>query len=169
VIVKDTHTIHSVREFHRAFSHPIAKTPCIPTPEVRALRLKLIAEELCELADAWGFSMVVNSHPFDTPAEQGNRVSCVPSPGAVVSLVEAADALGDLDYVVQGANLVAGYPAVKVLAAIQASNMSKLGADGKPVKRADGKIMKGPNYFKPDIAAVLQPYADNPDLDVAQT
>lgn len=72
-----------------------------------------------------------------------------------VDLIEAADALGDLDYVVQGSNISFGFPSEAILEEIHASNMSKLGEDGKPIYREDAKVLKGPNYFKPNIARVM--------------
>ena len=73
-------------------------------------------------------------------------------------MVEVADALGDMLYILCGTILEHGmqYKIEEVFEEIQRSNMSKLGADGKPIYRADGKVLKGPNYFKPDIAAILK-------------
>lgn len=141
------HTIHKVREFHEAFDHPIADKVDDMTPEVRALRVRLIAEELAELCHAWGVNLsmtVLAAEPEET-----DQLSVIPLQTFEVDHVEGADALGDLDYVVQGANLVAGYPSEAVLDEIHLSNMSKLGEDGKPIKREDGKILKGPNYYAP--------------------
>ncbi|WP_411031389.1 hypothetical protein [Spongiimicrobium sp. 3-5] len=72
-------------------------------------------------------------------------------------LVEVADALGDMLYILCGTILEHGmqYKIEEVFAEIQQSNMSKLDADGKPIYREDGKVLKGPNYFKPDIKTVL--------------
>ena len=72
-----------------------------------------------------------------------------------VDLIETADALGDLKYVVEGAALVFGIPLEPVFMEIHRSNMSKLGTDGKPIYREDGKVLKGPNYTPPNVAAVL--------------
>ena len=69
--------------------------------------------------------------------------------------VAAADALADLVYVVYGMALETGIDLAAVLAEVQRSNMSKLGADGRPVYREDGKVLKGPGYFPPDVAGVL--------------
>jgi len=69
--------------------------------------------------------------------------------------VGVADALGDIVYVVYGMALELGIPLAEVLAEIQASNLSKLGSDGKPVYREDGKVLKGPDYFPPDIPKAL--------------
>jgi len=73
-------------------------------------------------------------------------------------LVEVADALGDMLYILCGTILEHGmqYKIEEVFNEIQRSNMSKLGVDGKPIYREDGKVLKGPNYFKPDISAILE-------------
>lgn len=73
-------------------------------------------------------------------------------------LVEVADALGDMLYILCGTILEHGmqYKIEEVFNEIQRSNMSKLGADGKPIYREDGKVLKGPNYFKPNIKEVLE-------------
>jgi predicted HAD superfamily Cof-like phosphohydrolase len=72
-------------------------------------------------------------------------------------LVEVADALGDMLYILCGTIIEHGMQdkIEAVFNEIQRSNMSKLGADGKPIYREDGKVLKGPNYFKPDIKGVL--------------
>ena len=72
-------------------------------------------------------------------------------------LVEIADALGDMMYILCGTILSHGLQnkIEEIFQEIQSSNMSKLGSDGKPIFRQDGKILKGPNYFKPDIASIL--------------
>jgi predicted HAD superfamily Cof-like phosphohydrolase len=73
------------------------------------------------------------------------------------NLVEVADALGDMLYILCGTILEHGmqYKIEEVFEEIQRSNMSKLGEDGKPIYREDGKVLKGPNYFKPNIVAIL--------------
>jgi predicted HAD superfamily Cof-like phosphohydrolase len=70
-------------------------------------------------------------------------------------LVEIADALGDMLYILCGTIIEHGLQdkIVAVFDEIQRSNMSKLGQDGKPIYREDGKVLKGPNYFKPDISS----------------
>lgn len=72
-------------------------------------------------------------------------------------LVEVADALGDMLYILCGTILEHGmqYKIEEVFEEIQKSNMSKLGADGRPIYREDGKVMKGPNYFKPNIQSIM--------------
>ncbi|CAM3551137.1 nucleoside triphosphate pyrophosphohydrolase family protein [Zobellia roscoffensis] len=73
-------------------------------------------------------------------------------------LVEVADALGDMLYILCGTILEHGmqHKIEEVFNEIQRSNMSKLGADGKPIYREDGKVLKGPNYFKPNISEILK-------------
>ena len=73
-------------------------------------------------------------------------------------IIEVADALGDMLYILCGTILEHGmqYKIEEVFEEIQKSNMSKLGADGKPVHRQDGKVLKGPNYFKPDIRSIME-------------
>ena len=72
-------------------------------------------------------------------------------------LVEVADALGDMLYILAGTIIEHGmqYKIAEVFDEIQRSNMSKLGEDGKPIYREDGKVLKGPDYFKPNIQEVL--------------
>ncbi|MDX5404994.1 MAG: nucleoside triphosphate pyrophosphohydrolase family protein [Bacteroidota bacterium] len=73
-------------------------------------------------------------------------------------LVEIADALGDMMYILCGTILKHGLQNVieEVFEEIQRSNLSKLGADGKPIYREDGKVLKGENYFRPDIRGILE-------------
>jgi predicted HAD superfamily Cof-like phosphohydrolase len=72
-------------------------------------------------------------------------------------IIEVADALGDMLYILCGTIITHGMQHVidQVFEEIQSSNMSKLGSDGKPIYREDGKVLKGPNYFRPDIAKIL--------------
>ena len=72
-------------------------------------------------------------------------------------MTEVADALGDMLYILCGTILEHGmqYKIEEVFEEIQRSNMSKLGADGKPIYREDGKVLKGPNYFKPNLKEIL--------------
>ena len=148
------HAYHDtpVREFHEVFDHPVSYDPkSIPDIKVRVLRVQMLASELVELARAMGVRLVVDS---EVSGNEDDAVVCQAGTEAY-DQVEAADALGDLRYIVDGGNLVCGFPGDLVLREIHASNMSKLGADGQPVRREDGKILKGPNYRKPDIKAVL--------------
>lgn len=119
-----------VAEFHEKFGHPVSETPGLIPDDRADLRWNLIYEELNELEYA---------------QSEGD-------------LVEIADALGDLLYVVYGAALEYGIDLDDVVEEIHRSNMKKLGADGKPVPHptVPGKIGKGPNYSPPDIARVLR-------------
>ncbi len=123
--------IASVREFHDAFGIANASRPTGAIGERDALlRYKLIREENEEYLDA---------------AMRGD-------------LVEVADALGDILYILCGTLLKHGleHKIDEVFREIQRSNMSKLDADGRPIYRDDGKVLKSDRYFKPDIAAILQ-------------
>ena len=73
------------------------------------------------------------------------------------NMVEVADALGDMLYILCGTIIEHGmeHKIDEIFREIQNSNMSKLGADGSPIYREDGKVLKGPNYFKPDIEGIL--------------
>jgi len=75
-----------------------------------------------------------------------------------MTIVEVADALGDMLYILCGTMIEHGLQdkMAKVFDEIQESNMSKLGEDGQPIYREDGKVLKGPNYFKPDISKILE-------------
>jgi len=120
-----------VRAFHDAFGIANANAPIGGIGDREALlRYKLIREENEEYLDA---------------ALRGD-------------LVEVADALGDILYILCGTLLKHGleHKIDEVFREIQRSNMSKLGADGKPIYRDDGKVLKGPGYFRPDIAGALK-------------
>jgi predicted HAD superfamily Cof-like phosphohydrolase len=118
-----------VREFMDAFGQEVKPSPELPSEDIQHLRLELIAEELNELYDALEDK----------------------------DLVEVADALTDILYVTYGAGLAFGIDLDKCFAEVQRSNMTKLGDDGKPIYREDGKIMKGPNYEQPDLRKIVFP------------
>jgi len=122
--------IKAVHEFHTAFGLGIQNSPTAELEINRnLLRYKLMREENEEYLDA-----------------ANNK-----------DLVEVADALGDMLYILCGTIIEHGmqHKIEEVFNEIQRSNMSKLGADGKPIFREDGKVLKGPNYFKPDINSIL--------------
>lgn len=133
-----------VREFMEKFGHPVYDRPTVIDDEDwLTMRLELIREELCELYEACGY-------------ESGElRDAYVPRQMATVDLVAVADALGDLEYVVNGAALGMGLNLPLVVAEIHRSNMTKLGADGKPIYREDGKILKGEHYEPPQLRLIL--------------
>ena len=122
--------IKAVHEFHKAFGLGIQNSPTAQLEFNRnLLRYKLMREENEEYLDA-----------------ANNR-----------DLIEVADALGDMLYILCGTIIEHGmqHKIEEVFDEIQKSNMSKLGTDGKPIYREDGKVLKGPNYFKPDINSII--------------
>jgi predicted HAD superfamily Cof-like phosphohydrolase len=139
-----------VRQFHEVYEQPIGNKPAPIDPQRLILRLQLIAEEFVELLEACG----VRDGDIDSLRSDLNFF--IADRADNFDMVEAADALGDIAYVVEGMNLELGIDSAKVLDEIQRSNLSKLGEDGKPICRADGKIQKGPNFKEPDIARVLR-------------
>jgi len=112
-----------VKAFMLAFGQACPDRPAFPDEATMNLRLKLIAEEVAEFAES-----VQNE-----------------------DLVNAAKELSDILYVVYGAGIAMGLDLDEVFAHVHDSNMSKLGADGKPVYREDGKVIKGPHYYSPDL------------------
>ena len=164
-----------VTEFHKAFEQDIGEKPAVPSDDVVRLRVSLIMEEAFEAFEAF-HQLGENGGEFafgdalgkvggdvgedvdtDQIGEAKKRVqelikALVPS----MNLVEFVDACQDLDYVVEGARLTCGVNGEPCAAEVHRSNLSKLGADGKPVIRADGKRLKGPNYSPPDLASVLK-------------
>ncbi|MFV2142765.1 MULTISPECIES: pyrophosphohydrolase domain-containing protein [Isoptericola] len=139
-----------VREFHEAFGVPVNDgVPDLALPEDRLrLRYRLVAEEFAELTGA-----VLGQRARDVVEQAVATVVDGPTDGA--DLVGTADATGDLRYVLHGLELECGIPGDEVFAAIHASNMAKLGADGHPVRRADGKVLKPEGWRPPDVAGVL--------------
>lgn len=122
--------LKAVQEFHEAFGLGVQQKPIAELSESKIkLRYDLMAEENDEYLEA---------------AKDND-------------LVEVADALGDMLYILCGTILEHGmqYKIEEVFEEIQKSNMSKLGANGEPIYREDGKVMKGPNYFKPNISEII--------------
>ena len=122
--------LKAVEEFHKSFGLGVQNNPKANLPlDKIELRFNLMAEENEEYLEA---------------AKNND-------------LVEVADALGDMLYILCGTILKHGMQdkIAEVFQEIQRSNMSKLDADGKPIYREDGKVMKGPNYFKPNILKIL--------------
>lgn len=144
-----------VVEFHETFGVPVAWKPTVPPVDRIKLRIELIKEELIELIEACGMLEGI------APALEQPLNPC-----REVNLLEVADALTDLRYVVDGACLEFGLPAEKLLREVHRSNMSKLGSDGKPVLREDGKILKGPNFTLPDLKSILDLYSQLPNAGV---
>ena len=122
--------LSAVTVFHKAFGLGVNNTPTTDVDEsTMNLRFSLMDEENKEYLEA-----IKNN-----------------------DIIEVADALGDMLYILCGTIITHGMQDVidEVFEEIQRSNMSKLGSDGKPIYREDGKVLKGPNYFKPDIAKTL--------------
>ena len=123
--------LKAVQEFHQAFGLGVNSAPVAKLSDNKLkLRFDLMAEENEEYLEA---------------AKEND-------------LVEVADALGDMLYILCGTILEHGmqHKIEEVFNEIQRSNMSKLGADGKPIYREDGKVMKGPNYFKPKLHDIVK-------------
>ena len=116
-----------VEDFMEAMGQEVNAVPTFPEDEIQRLRLDLIEEELDEL-----------HYAIDNK-----------------DMVEIADALGDLLYVVYGAGHAFGIDLDECFKEIHASNMSKLGPDGKPIKREDGKVLKPDTFFPPDLKTIL--------------
>ena len=113
-----------VGTFMKTFGQEVKTKPSFSTDKINKLRLDLIKEELTELTEA-----------------MNNK-----------DLLEVADALTDILYVTYGAGHAFGIDLDKCFQEVQNSNMSKLDENGKPIYNEHGKVMKGPNYFKPDLS-----------------
>jgi ADP-ribose pyrophosphatase YjhB (NUDIX family)/NTP pyrophosphatase (non-canonical NTP hydrolase) len=130
------HASEMVREFHRAFDVPVAAV-ANPRPAEWADRISFLREEFDEYVEA---------------ARAGD-------------LAAVADALADMVYVIHGTALAYGIPLDEVVAEVHRSNMSKLGPDGRAILRVDGKVVKGPGYEVPEIAAIVDRPAGRSDRD----
>jgi predicted HAD superfamily Cof-like phosphohydrolase len=115
---------NKVGTFMKTFGQEVKTKPSFSSDKINKLRIDLIKEELEELQEA----MKNND------------------------LLEVADALTDILYVTYGAGHAFGIDLDKCFDEIQNSNMSKLGENGEPIYNESGKVMKGPNYFKPDLS-----------------
>jgi len=113
-----------VEVFMKTFGQEVKANPSFSTEKINKLRIELIKEELEELVEA-----------------MKNK-----------NLLEVADALTDILYVTYGAGHALGVDLDKCFDEVQNSNMSKLDENGKPIYNETGKVMKGPNYFKPDLS-----------------
>ena len=117
-----------VKTFMQTFGQEVKTKPSFSTDKINDLRYNLIKEELSELKEA-----------------MYNK-----------DLLEVADALTDILYVTYGAGIAFGIDLDKCFDEVQNSNMSKLGENGKPIYNEAGKVMKGPNYFKPDLSKFIK-------------
>jgi predicted HAD superfamily Cof-like phosphohydrolase len=122
------HPFEQVKEFHRVYNVPMLAEPALPSAQRRSLRMSLLREEFTEYEEA----------------EAQN------------DLVEIADALGDIVYIVMGTALEYGLPLDEIFNEIHRSNLSKLCPEtGKPLYREDGKVMKSSAFTPPDIETIL--------------
>ena len=115
---------NKVGTFMKTFGQEVKTEPSLSTEKINKLRIDLIKEELQELTEA------INNK----------------------DLLEVADALTDILYVTYGAGHAFGIDLDKCFEEVQNSNMSKLGENGEPIYNESGKVMKGPNYFKPNLS-----------------
>ena len=115
---------NKVGTFMKTFGQEVKSKPSFSTDKINKLRINLIKEELDELKEAMDNN----------------------------DLLEVADALTDILYVAYGAGHAFGIDLDKCFDEVQNSNMSKLGEDGEPIYNESGKVMKGPNYFKPNLS-----------------
>lgn len=127
-----------VREFHEAFGLGVSDGPSRVPWTLEAMRRDILLEEVEEYREA------LQMHRGTSPR---NRDAAI------------ADALADIVYVAYGTALEYGWDLDKILAEVHESNMSKLGDDGKPIYRKDGKVLKGPNYHPPRIKELI--YGDD--------
>ena len=114
--------------FMKTFGQEVKNQPSFSSEKINNLRYDLIKEELAELKDAMEKK----------------------------DLLEVADALTDILYVTYGAGHAFGIDLDKCFEEVQSSNMSKLDENGKPIYNESGKVMKGPNYFKPDLSKFVR-------------
>lgn len=141
-------TEHRTIEFHQAFGHPVRSNPTTVSREEAILALALIEEEFHELCEAL---FPGSTDLFDSPVGNIKDGRCTYDP----DLIATADALADLDVVINGAGIRHGFDMQSLSREVFSSNMSKLGADGKPIYHPNGKIAKGPDFKEPDIAKAL--------------
>ena len=127
-----------VKKFHEIYKCNIGSLPMLPSKDERDLRISLLDEEFNEYL----------------VAESKNDI------------VEISDALGDMLYIIYGTAISYGIPINEIFNEIHDSNLSKLDISGNPILRDDGKILKGPNYFKPDIKKILEEKEWVPEIKV---
>ena len=126
--MRDMSNFNKVKIFMNTYGQDVKEKASFPEKQIVQLRIDLIEEELNELKEA------INNN----------------------DIVEVADALTDILYVTYGAGHSFGIDLDKCFDEVQKSNMSKLGEDGKPIYNDSGKVMKGPNYFAPDLKKIIE-------------
>jgi NTP pyrophosphatase (non-canonical NTP hydrolase) len=135
----------AVADFHQAFSVPRPDGTPSGTFDLLRTRIDLITEEFSETAEAID-DLLWRTEQDQWPADCWGNL---------------AKELADLLYVTLGTAELLGIPMSKTFAAVHESNMSKLGADGQPIFREDGKVLKGPNYRPADLSLVVDEMRDN--------
>ena len=125
--MSDMSNFNKVKTFMNTYGQDVNEKPTIPDEKIVQLRIALIEEELNELKEA------IKKN----------------------DIVEVADALTDILYVTYGAGHSFGVDLDKCFDEVQSSNMSKLGENGKPIYNESGKVMKGPNYFAPNLKKII--------------
>ena len=125
--MSDMSNFNKVKTFMNTYGQEVKNSPEFPDSKILQLRIDLIQEELNELKEA------INNN----------------------DIVEVADALTDILYVTYGAGHSFGVDLDSCFNEVQNSNMSKLGEDGKPIYNESGKVMKGSNYFKPNLKKII--------------
>ena len=125
--MSDMSNFNKVKTFMNTYGQEVKNNPEFPDSKIVQLRIDLIQEELNELKES------INNK----------------------DIIEVADALTDILYVTYGAGHSFGVDLDSCFNEVQNSNMSKLGEDGKPIYNESGKVMKGPNYFKPNIKKII--------------
>lgn len=141
-----------VKEFHKAFKDYDPVGLHIPSDDVIELRAKLIYEEFMEV-----LAELKDAHLATSFAEDEPKPTVCIDPFAKISHAKLAKELCDLLYVVYGCAAKFGIPIDECFAEVHRSNMSKLGPDGKPILREDGKILKSNLYVPPDLDSILYP------------
>ena len=148
-----------VKHFMSTFGQATPAQPTVPAVDIVKLRLRLIIEEFEELFDAVTITGY-DEHPVLDVAKKSflslnNCIKALEAQDFDVDMIESADAFTDLDYVVQGGGIAFGIDLDKCFEEVHSSNMSKLDANGKPIRNAEGKVQKSELYRKPDLKSVL--------------
>lgn len=150
-----TSNFNKIQNFHSLFSRtPDPETPTLRDEPCRRLRAELIFEEFKELIYELGYDLVYRE--YDDISTRVKEIVLVHDDTRALSLQKIAKESADLKYVVYGTDAALGIPSDAVYEEVHASNMSKLGPNGEVIRREDGKVLKGPNYQKPDLTWIKE-------------
>lgn len=165
-VCNDNHNIHRdyhnvedmVYDFHKVFKHPVGDVPTVEDRKLIQSRVNLISEEFLEFMEAtYGESEIA-------PMKQAVE-SVAMFEETEPDIVEMADALADMVYVIVGTAVALGIPFMTIFNEVHSSNMSKLFPDGTAhYRESDNKVIKGPNTFKPRILDILNQYGYDEDI-----